>query len=72
MTKEELITKQQLEIEEYKALLKSNDQLQTEILVQFYGIGQTLNDNILRMDKAQLVWCVKVSEMVKQLKTSLD
>ena len=67
MTKEELIAKQQLEIEGYKAQLIENTKIGREIKGKFYNIGQPLNDNILQFNKDQMKWCFQVVELVEQL-----
>lgn len=67
MTKDELITKQQLQIEEYKEMLKENTELKSQIIGKFYSIGQPLNDNVLQMNKDQVKWCFGVVELAKQL-----
>ena len=64
MTKDELITKQQLEIEELKKDFKENEKLRKEIRGMFYNIGQPLNDNILKMNNKQMRWCFDVMEKV--------
>ena len=67
MTKDELITKQQLQIEEYKELLKENKELRNQIIGKFYNIGQPLNDNVLQMNKKQMGWCFGVVGLAEQL-----
>jgi hypothetical protein len=67
MTKDELITKQQLEIEEYKQKLIENTELKKDLEMRFYAIGQPLNDNCLRFNKEQLQWCFKTVELVESL-----
>lgn len=67
MTKDELITKQQLQIEEYKELLKENKELRSQIIGKFYNMGQPLNDNMLQMNKKQMTWCFGVVELAEQL-----
>ena len=67
MTKDELIAKQQLEIEDYKAQLIENTKIGLEIKGKFYSIGAPLNDNILQFNKDQLKWCFQVVELVEQL-----
>lgn len=67
MTKDELITKQQLEIEEYKQALKENAQVIKSLTGKFYNIGQPLNDNVLRFNKDQQKWCFGVFALVEQL-----
>ncbi len=67
MTKDELITKQQLEIEDYKLKFAENSKLCTEIVGCFYNIGAPLNDNILQMNKEQKLFCLKVVDLVEQI-----
>ena len=67
MTKDELITNQQLQIEEYKKMLKENKELKKQIVGKFYSTGQQLNDNVLQMNKDQMMWCFGVVELVEQL-----
>ena len=67
MTKDELIAKQQLEIEDYKAQLIENTKIGREIKGKFYNIGAPLNDNILQFNKEQKKWCFQVVELVRQL-----
>lgn len=67
MTKDELIAKQQLQIEEYKQMLKENKQLKSQIIGKFYSIGQPLNDNVLQINKDQMRWCFGVVELAEQL-----
>lgn len=67
MTKDELITKQQLQIEEYTGMLKENKELKSKIIGKFYNIGQPLNDNALQMNKGQMKWCFGVLELAEQL-----
>jgi hypothetical protein len=67
MTKDELIAKQQLEIEDYKAQLIENTKIGREIKGMFYNIGAPLNDNILQFNKDQMKWCFQVVELVEQL-----
>lgn len=67
MTKDELITKQQLQIEQYKEMLKENKELKSQIIGKFYNIGQPLNDNVLQMNKDQMKWCFGVVELAEQL-----
>ena len=67
MTKDELIAKQQLEIEDYKAQLIENTKIGREIKGKFYNMGAPLNDNILKFNKDQMKWCFQVVELVRQL-----
>ncbi len=67
MTREELIVRQQLQIEEYKQMLQENSEIIKTIKGRFYNIGHPLNDNILEFNKEQMAWCFKVAELVEQL-----
>ncbi len=67
MTKEELITKQQLQIEEYKEMLEENSNIIKSLIGKFYNIGQPLNDNILNFNKEQHKWCFEVVELIEEL-----
>ena len=67
MKKDELIVKQQLEIEKYKEMLEENKKLKSKIIGKFYGCGQPLNDNILQMNKAQMNGCFEVVGLVEDL-----
>lgn len=67
MSKDELIAKQQLEIEEYKMLAEQNKKLVSEISGSFTAIGRPLNDNVLQFNSRQLKWCFDVHELIQQL-----
>lgn len=67
MTKDKLIVKQQLELEELKTKLKQNRELFDELRWLFYGIGQPLNDNKLNFTDEQIKWCFKVYSTIKEL-----
>lgn len=67
MTKDKLITKQQLEIEEYKQKLIENAEIKKDLEMRFYAIGQPLNDNYLQFNKEQLKWCFKTVVLVESL-----
>lgn len=67
MTQTELITKQQLQIEEYKQILQQNKKLKRQIISKFYSMGQPLNDNVLQMNKEQMKWCFEVVGLAEQL-----
>ena len=67
MTEAELITKQQLKIEKYEAMLQRNTIIGREIKGKFYNIGQPLNDNVLQFNKAQMKWCFEVVELIEEL-----
>lgn len=67
MTKDELIVKQQLELEKYKEMLEENKKLKSKIVRKFYACGQPLNDNVLQMNKAQMKWCFEVVGLAEDL-----
>lgn len=67
MTKDELIVKQQLQIEVYKQMLEENSQLKRDLEMSFYAIGQPLNDNVLQFNKEQKKWCLEVVSLIDQL-----
>lgn len=69
MTKDELITKQQLEIEEQKAIIANNNTLKDMLLGRFFNIGQPLNDNVLKFNKDQMRWCFTVTELIEKINT---
>lgn len=71
MTQEELITKQQLQIEEYKLAFEENRKLLRDIKGKFYNIGQPLNDNVLQFNPNQLKWCAQVLNMIEQLNENI-
>lgn len=67
MKKDELIVKQQLELEKYKEMLEENKKLKSKITGKFYNCGQPLNDNVLQMNEAQMKWCFEVVGLVEDL-----
>jgi hypothetical protein len=67
MTKDELITKQQLEIEQYKEMLEENADIVSSLTGLFFNIGQPLNDNVLNFNKEQQKWCFSVINLIEQL-----
>jgi hypothetical protein len=72
MTKDELITKQQLEIENYKRIMNENSDIIRNIKMRFIAIGQPLNDNVLMFNKDQLRWCGKTFQMIETLISSRE
>ena len=48
-------------------MLKENKELKIQIVGKFYSMSQPLNDNVLQMNKDQLMWCFGVVELVEQL-----
>ena len=71
MTSEELIGKQQLEIEKYKKAFEENRELIKDITCKFVCIGQPLNDNLLQFNKEQIKWCFEVLSLVEQLNENI-
>lgn len=69
MTKDELIAKQQLEIEEMRLILNENENIISDLHFKIHGIGQPLNDNNLNFNKDQMFWVTQVLELVEQLNT---
>lgn len=67
MTKEELITNQQLQIEEMSAKLKQNKTVYQKAVSRFYSIGAPLNDNLLKFNKRQLRWCAGLLELINEI-----
>ena len=67
MTKDELITKQQLEIEQYKQDEEENRNTLRSLEGMFYSIGAPLNDNILKFNNDQLKWCFKTYDLIERL-----
>lgn len=67
MTKEELITKQALKIEEQQERLEEVSELKSQLINKLYAIGQPLNDNVLQMNAKQMKWCFEVAKLVEQL-----
>jgi hypothetical protein len=68
MTKDELIVKQQLEIEEFKKSREHNKEILKELHMKFYAIGAPLNDNILQFNRKQQLWCCDVINLIKSIK----
>jgi len=67
MTKEELITKQQLKIEKQKKKLKEYKAIAKSIRGKFYNIGEPLNDNRLQFNKEQQGWFFEVTALLNQI-----
>ena len=67
MTVEELVTKQQLEIERYKSILENNEKIIDNLHYKIHGIGQPLNDNCLEFNNKQLKWAQEVLDLVESL-----
>lgn len=67
MTKDELIAKQQLEIEEYKRKSKENKEILKTLHYRINGIGQPLNDNMLRMDIEQIRWVHGINQLIESI-----
>ncbi len=72
MTKNELIAKQQIQIEEYKAMLDENSEIIKSLNGKFYSIGAPLNDNVLQFNKDQQKWCFGVVELIEELRHTIN
>lgn len=72
MTEEELIVKQQILIEELKLLCQRNDEIINDIKYYFTGIGQPLNDNVLKFNSEQLRWCYNVFDKINEFESIND
>lgn len=55
MTKDQLIAKQQIEIEELKELIKRHKASVKKVYGLIYAIGAPLNDNVLQFNEKQMV-----------------
>ena len=62
MTTEELITKQQLQIEEMKEQIQNFKKAKGMVLSHIYCIGGPLNDNRLGYSKPQMVTFARIAE----------
>lgn len=69
MTKDELITKQQLEIEEMKENLKSDSEIRWNLISMFYAVWWPLNDNILQFNLEQRKWLRWVVQTIETIYT---
>jgi len=67
MIVEQLVTKQQLEIERYKSILENNELIINDLHGLIHGIGQPLNDNCLEFNNKQLKWVQGVLDLVESL-----
>lgn len=67
MTREELITQQQLELEEFRRKSINNKEVRQKLLGKIFGIGQPMNDNKMKMNNDQLSWVAGVWELIEQL-----
>ena len=67
MTKDELISKQQLLLEEMSQVKIRNKEIIKTLSYRFRGIGQPLNDNLLKMNKDQLRWVFEVEDLIREI-----
>lgn len=65
MTKEELITKQQLEIEELKSKITEHKTDMQAIYNTLFCVGGLLNDRSYGMDKEQLTMLHSIGDLAK-------
>lgn len=67
MTKDQLIAKQQLEIEGYKQMLDNATELKFKLIDQFFLI----DDNVLKFNKNQMEWCYRLYKLLINLPESI-
>lgn len=71
MSKDELIAKQQLEIEQYKIAMAENKKTAKDLHMKFFAIGQPLNDNVLQFNKEQIKWAFSVYDLIENINTDI-
>lgn len=64
---EGLVTKQQLKIEDFNEKTVHNEDVLKTLNHRFIGIGQPLNDNILKFNNDQLAWVFQIKELVDSI-----
>lgn len=64
MTKDELVTKQQLQIEDLEKELEYTNGILEQAARMFICIGAPLNDNILEFNNQQLTWANEVHNII--------
>lgn len=69
MTKDQLIANQQVQIEEYKDMLRNNLRVKESIIGSLYSIGAPLNDNLLKFNKDQLKWLMSLGDKINEIAT---
>lgn len=67
MTQKELITKQQLMIEDFKQRHEENKDILKILNYRINGIGQPLNDNFLKMNKDQMQWVLGINALIESI-----
>jgi hypothetical protein len=72
MSKDELISKQQLQIEHYKQMVRDNKKTINRIRMRFIGCGAPLNDNVLQFNSKQMLWCHDVLELIDSIETDIS
>lgn len=66
MTKDELIAKQQIEIEELNAILTSKKEALSQIQLWIYRVGGPLNDNCGKFTPKQMVEFQKIANIIDE------
>ena len=61
MNNNQLIVKQQLQIEELKDIIANNEIIKNELHRLLFSIGAPMNDNLLQFNKNQIAWCGKIA-----------
>lgn len=64
LTKDELIAKQQIELEYCKSLLETNFLTKEKLISKLFSIGAPLNGNRLLFNKEQQDWAFQVEELI--------
>lgn len=67
MSKDELIVKQALKIEEMKKILKNNKKILKKIHSNLFSIGAPLNDNKLQFNNDQLKWLLALNVEIESI-----
>lgn len=63
----DLVVKQQLEIESLKTTLKFNNDIVKRVKGNMISIGQPLNDNILKFNTEQIRWAMDIYDLLNQI-----
>jgi hypothetical protein len=67
MTKDELIAKQQIQIEEQKERISETNRLRKLLISRFCSIGAPLNDNVLQFNKEQIKWLQEIEDIIQHI-----
>lgn len=64
MNKNDLIIKQQIEIEELKSSLQEYEDVLKGVSGMLFSVGAPLNDNILNFNKEQRAFLHRIAQMI--------